>query len=105
MEMPLFCCPHDTISGVFYDDMLLPDWTRSCNSCDFSVVNIIAVENVTAVENANERHYTLQTTRNLGKARELADKTWYRQCDSRYRMYEEERLEEENQAKVADVAN
>lgn len=102
MEISLFCCPHYSISHLFAIDMMpFPVWTRSCGVCEFSVVDITDDENVTAVENTNEKRYTLKTTRNLGKAGELADETWSKQCDFRFAylsIYENNRLNGKDQA-------
>ena len=93
-DMPVFCCPHQPASHIIMDAR----WgyqriNDSCYRCETFLTNF------TRVENSNEAHYTLQTTRNLGKSRELADKTWYNQCNHhlrRFGVHEEDRITRES---------
>lgn len=80
-DLPICRCPHDQITYTFMRAPWESAWVpRSCYHCETSFGNF------TSVKNANEIQYTAQTTRNLGKSRELADKTWFDQCSRHYRV-------------------
>lgn len=114
-NMPIFCCCfvsiHQTPFELQLDDRR-PSliWTlqspgshhtRRCRLCKTTVGD------PTLGENANEKYYTFQVTRNLGNGRKYADQTWSSQCGplaSNVVENEEERERKNQKSNPSDVA-
>ncbi|KAK2752469.1 hypothetical protein FQN54_008131 [Arachnomyces sp. PD_36] len=79
-DIPVFTCAHLNAVLVFYRalrhiEALRVGPVRACARCETLITNAATIY----AEDGSVQHYILHTERNLGKRRELPDKTWFRQ--------------------------